>query len=247
MRLENVSPVNSSGIPLLLAILGFLLNVLGLQFLPHPYSTICELIGWFLIFASWGKDILITDTKVILRYAFGFLKIEIEDINEITNLSELNRAMLIKYFKGEILIPMIFISNATLTLLNPPSKYPQLWLIDTVMSVYWTVIFLIVFVFPIKKLKKHFVTVVSFTVFLLPLLFWTFHLFGIPFRHDDVMFHTFLGAIFGPWFIWEFVDNRKRYLLVKSNRHKYLLVSVDGNTNEVVKTLLRVTQNAQTT
>ncbi len=243
MKLENVRPMNSSGIPLLLVVLGFLLNLFGLEFLPHPYSTIFGLMGWAFIFASWGKDVIISDTKVILRYAFGLLKIEIDDISEIINLNELNRAILIKYFKGEILIPLLFLSNAALTLLKPPSKYPQMWLNDAVILVYWTVIFLLVFVFPLKRLRKYFIGVVIFAISLLPLLFWIFSSLGVSFREEDIKFYTFLSAIFGPWFVWEFIDNRKRYLLINSSKGKYLLVSVNKSTNEVIKALLKVAQN----
>ncbi|USG99956.1 hypothetical protein K1720_00240 [Thermococcus argininiproducens] len=97
MRLEGIKPSNFSGPALLLVVLAFMIFILGtLDFLQLKFITG----AWVLIFASWGISVELEGKTLILKYAFGLLKIKIkwEDIEEILILNKLDRGIFIKYF-----------------------------------------------------------------------------------------------------------------------------------------------------
>ncbi|MCO6041747.1 hypothetical protein [Thermococcus alcaliphilus] len=98
MKLEGVRPSNFSGIPLLIAILSFVL-ILGAMELSYWWMWT---VGWILIFASWGVSAKIENKTLILKYAFGLLPIKLkgEDIEEVLVLNRLEKGVLLRHFPG---------------------------------------------------------------------------------------------------------------------------------------------------
>jgi len=98
MKLEGIRPSNFGGVPLLIAILAFVFMIEGIEL----FSWWMWIIGWVLIFASWGISAEIKNDTLILRYVFGLLpiKLKAEDIEEILVLNRLEKGVLLRYFPG---------------------------------------------------------------------------------------------------------------------------------------------------
>ena len=133
----------SAGKPLIVRTLGWLLIAISLG----VSSRAVFLIGVGLIIASQGRDVLVNN-GLVLRYAL--LKVRIGGIDEIANLSEMNRGTLIKWGTGLLLEPL-FLLLSLLVLLGYGAR---LTFILPVL-VYWGVLYAEIIFVPLRVLRER--------------------------------------------------------------------------------------------
>lgn len=142
MRLDCL-PFPSAGKPLIVRTLGWLLIAISLV----ASSRVVFLLGIGLIIASQGRDVLVEDC-LVLRYAL--LKVRIRGIDEVANLSEMDKGSLIKWSTGLLLEP-IFLLLSLLVLLSGGARFSFILPV----LVYWGVLYAEILLFPLKRLKKR--------------------------------------------------------------------------------------------
>jgi len=148
----NCLPFPSAGKPLAVRALGWLLVLASLG----TNLRALFLLGIGLIIASQGRDVLVDD-GLTLRYAL--LKVHLENIEEIANLSEMNRGTLIRWSTGILLEPL-FLAMSLVVLLSK-GVWPALVLPPLA---YWGTLYVETVLFPLKSLRKHPGTAVLFPI-----------------------------------------------------------------------------------
>lgn len=138
-------PAPTGDRPLFVRILGWLLIAVSLWI----SSGLSFLLGVALVIVSTGRDVVV-DNGLVLRYALFNVKIERESIEEIANLSELNRGKLVKWVTALVLEPF-FLLVSVLFLLTRESFGG---LILPVL-LYWMVLYSEIVLVPLRQLKER--------------------------------------------------------------------------------------------
>ncbi len=232
MKLENVRPMNFSGIPFALVVIAFPLIII----LPRAMSEVwwpLWILGWLILSASWGTGVGIDGSLIVLKYVFGKLKIRIPfgEIEEITALSKL----LARYFKWEIALFVICIIYAFFDLITMPRELLKGYYFGDIGLIIFGLFYIFAFILPFSR--RILVGILAY-LFILPILLYqkTGNITG-----DDISMFMVLAAILG----FAILDiYGKDYILIRTKKDVYLLTC--RSADNVIKTVLKVAQNVQT-
>ncbi len=238
MKLENVRPMNFSGIPFVLVVVAFFLIIILPRVISGEYWPLW-ILGWVILFASWGTGAEIEGDLIVLKYVFGKLKIRISlsEIEEITTLNKLQKGTIARYFKWEILLLVIFIAYALFDLIILPRGLLRGYYFGDIGIIVFGLFYISVFAVPFSKKW----IIVIFTYSLIPLAIFMLYLKTGNITADDVcvpISTAFLLTIA----LWEAYS--VEYVVIRTPKKLYLLTTKSAD--EIIKALLKVAQNVQT-
>ncbi|AHF81183.1 hypothetical protein [Thermococcus paralvinellae] len=237
MKLENVRPMNFSGIPFALVVVAFSLIVIlpKAVTMPERYWPLW-ILGWVILFASWGTGAEIEGDSIVLKYVFGKLKIRIpfSEIEEITTLNKLQKGTIAKYFKWEIFLFTIFVIYALFDLIILPRGLLRGYYFGDIGLIIFGLFYISVFTVPFSKKW----IIVIFTYSLIPLEVFILHLKTGNITADDV-FVLISTAFVLTVALWEAYS--VEYVVIRTPKKLYLLTTKSAD--EIIKALLKVAQN----
>ncbi|WP_457754131.1 hypothetical protein [Thermococcus sp.] len=238
MNLENVRPMNFSGIPFVLVVVSFVLLIV----LPRVLSRVQGIffvIGVLCLMASWGTGVEIKGDSIVLKYVFGILKIRIpfSEIEEIAALSKLQKGIIARYFKWEIVLLAMVVVYAFFDLMSLPYGLLKGYYLGDIGLILFGLFY--VFAFTVPFFKKRIIQVFAYS--LVPFAGLVLYLKTGSITADDV---TMLGimAFVLTMIIWDVYN--AEYIVIRTPRRLYLLTT--RSADELVKSLLKVAQNVQT-
>lgn len=134
VKLRNVWPTPYNGIPAILSSLSLVLFVSAFLIIHYgkgAYDTLSFILfstGIISILLSSGREVELKNGKLILRYGFPLtlISIIVEDIVDVADLSSLKRGKLIKYFKSQLVMPLLIMLLPVLYM--PPITKPLMLL-----------------------------------------------------------------------------------------------------------------------
>ena len=214
MKLEGIRPSNFGGVPSLIGILAFVFMIGGIEL----FSWWMWIIGWVLIFASWGISAEIKNDTLILRYVFGLLpiKLKAEDIEEILVLNRLEKGVLLRYFPGigatyiGVLIYVLYRYFTFPDNLLPGYYFGALGIIVISSSM------LISLAIPLGKTRHKLLTAVL--VFIVSAFLLWFKV-----RAAELIPMVVVLVMIALWMVYE-IDIQE-YIVLKTRKGKYLLIS----------------------
>ncbi len=230
MKLENVTPMNFSGIPFVFGVIAFSLIVLLPRVMSEAYWPLW-ILGWLILFASWGTGAEIEGDSIVLKYAFGVLKIKIpfNEIEEIAVLSRLQKGTIAKYFKWEIFLFMSFIVYAIFDLITLPRGLLKGYYFGDIGLIVWGLFYISAFTTPFSKKK----IVELLVCILVPLEALALYLKTGSITGDDIfvlMSTAIILLIAIPWFY------ERDYIMIRTKKAVYLLEC--KNAGKIIKELL---------
>jgi len=214
MKLEGVRPSNFGGIPSLIGILSFVFILGGMEF----SSWWMWIIGWVLIFASWGISAKIEDKTLILKYAFGVLpiKLKAEDIEEILVLNRLERGALLRHFPGIGVAYMGVLIYALYRYLTFPDNLLPGYYFGALGLIVISSSILISLAIPLGKTRHKLLTAV-FIFIASAFLLW------FKVRAVELIPMVVVLVMITLWTVYD-IDTQD-YIVLKTRKGKYLLTS----------------------
>ena len=134
VKLRNVWPTPYNGIPAILSSLSLVMFVLAFLIIRYGKGTY-DTLGFILFFTgiifgllSSGREVELKNGKLVLRYGFPLtlINIVVEDVVDVADLSSLKRGKLIKYFKSQLVMPLLIMLLPVLYM--PPVTKPLILL-----------------------------------------------------------------------------------------------------------------------
>lgn len=214
MKLEGIRPSSFSGPPLVMFTLSLLILLAGVDLFPTYHSYFW--VAWILLFASWGISAEVSGKTLVLKYAFGFLKIRIssEEIEEILILNRLEKGVLLRYAPkiGAVYAgSLIYALYRYFTLPEGLLLGQYLWIVGLIVLSSSMILSMII---PFRKTSyKMFGAVIALLIGSVLLWFKTWTLEWIPWLIPISMV-TLLA-----------VHDSSDYIVLKTRKGKYLLTS----------------------
>lgn len=222
MKISEARPLSLSGIPFLMVVLAVCLILI----LPR-YSEYWQvsILGWPLIFASWGTSVEVQNDEVILRYAFGKLPVRIkrDEIEEVKILSRLDRATVLRHFPWMGLLLISIIACGLIDFLRlPPEMLEKFGLWDAGL-VAGALSYLILLAFPFGKKWHVAIPLAALMIVVIPLIL------GGKALLVEGAFMVFLWMVVLLTFFIGYYS--QEYVLLKSSKGKYL-IAIEGKLRE---------------
>ncbi|AMQ18486.1 hypothetical protein [Thermococcus peptonophilus] len=206
-------PYPTGGVPLLLNIAG--LGVMVGSILAG--STYLMLIGLVLFLSSQGRGI--EPERKRLRYVFG--SVELGDVVEVARLSEMERGRILTMAKAFGTTP-VALTAFLMAFVTKGAPYTELLAVYA----YWLVLYLEIFIFPLKELKKKKLSLTILPILLsLPLL---------AFSSLKTLPVTLLTWLFGSFLLNELLN--RDLVVVRTEKESYLVSCANG---ELIVGLIR--------
>jgi len=215
MKLEGVRPSNFSGIPLLIAILSFVL-ILGAMELSYWWMWT---VGWILIFASWGVSAKIENKTLILKYAFGLLPIKLkgEDIEEVLVLNRLEKGVLLRHFPGIGITYMGVLVYALYRYFALPENLLPGYYVGVFALIVFSSSILISMAVPLGKTSHKLLVTAAISIAGASLLWIKSH------EVELVPTIPFFLIVMALWIVYDM--DTEDYIVLKTKKGKYLLTS----------------------
>jgi len=135
VKVKNVWPAPYTGIPAVLSSSSLVMFVLAFLII-HYGRGVYDTLGFTLFFTgiafgllSAGKEVELKDDRLVLKYGFpqAVINITVREVVEVADLSSLKRGKLFKYFKSQLVAPLLIMLLPILYL--PPLTKPLMALL----------------------------------------------------------------------------------------------------------------------
>lgn len=233
MRIKHARPMNFSGISSIMTAVAFFLILVPMRVWKLWPLT---LLGWFLLFASWGTSVEVKEDVLVLRYFFGKLQVKIPlcDIDEVKVINRLERATLVGHFPWMAALFLTVILYAFVNFIMLPSDMLRGYYYGYMGLFVLGMAYLGAWALPFRKGLY----IRLFAVFLI-----VFGVFLIRIKTGD--FEDYDGFLMFTWGFIVFLGLEEYYntdyVLIKSAGKSYL-IAVEGER----ETLLEAISNVET-
>ncbi len=135
VKVKNVWPAPYTGIPAVLSSSSLVMFVLAFLIIYYGRG-VYDTLGFTLFFTgiafgllSAGKEVELKDDRLVLKYGFpqAVINITVREVVEVADLSSLKRGKLFKYFKSQLVAPLLIMLLPILYL--PPLTKPLMALL----------------------------------------------------------------------------------------------------------------------
>ncbi len=250
-KLENIYPASYSGPPGILNSLGMIVMVIAMflnvsENLKPGFVTFW--IAWVLLLVSIGKEVEVKNGKLILKYGFPkqFIKVEISEIREIADITKLKKGRIARYFRQALVVPTLVLVLPYIYIFAKGATIPLRYVVFLLIPAFVGIMLMLYFTMTLSNYreflrKSTIIVAVALAVLLLMIL--------IIFKPTGgallLLVMSYLLLVVG-FLVFMSISLRRNVVLIESDRGYHALICF-GDYNELIRELLRVAQNVQTT